>query len=50
MPTLQAIQADITSLTVDAIVNAANESNYSRNADRWGGAIQGKQKSLPVSG
>ena len=26
MPTLQAIQADITSLTVDAIVNAANES------------------------
>jgi len=25
MPTLQAIQADITSLTVDAIVNAANE-------------------------
>lgn len=26
MPTLQAIQADITSLTIDAIVNAANES------------------------
>jgi len=26
MPTLQAIQADITSLTMDAIVNAANES------------------------
>ncbi len=26
MPKLQAIQADITSLTVDAIVNAANES------------------------
>ena len=26
MPTLQAIQAEITSLTVDAIVNAANES------------------------
>jgi O-acetyl-ADP-ribose deacetylase (regulator of RNase III) len=26
MPTLQVIQADITSLTVDAIVNAANES------------------------
>ena len=26
MPTLQAIQADITSLRVDAIVNAANES------------------------
>jgi O-acetyl-ADP-ribose deacetylase len=26
VPTLQAIQADITSLTVDAIVNAANES------------------------
>ena len=26
MPTLQAIQADITSLAVDAIVNAANES------------------------
>jgi O-acetyl-ADP-ribose deacetylase (regulator of RNase III) len=26
MPTLQAIQADITYLTVDAIVNAANES------------------------
>ena len=26
MPTLQAIQADITSLTIDAIVNAANAS------------------------
>jgi len=26
MPTLQVIQADITSLTIDAIVNAANES------------------------
>jgi len=26
MPTLQAIQADITSLTIDAIVNAANQS------------------------
>lgn len=26
MPTLQAIRADITSLSVDAIVNAANES------------------------
>ncbi|MFT5502158.1 MAG: O-acetyl-ADP-ribose deacetylase (regulator of RNase III) [Woeseiaceae bacterium] len=26
MPTMQAIQADITSLTIDAVVNAANES------------------------
>jgi len=26
MPTLQAIQADITSLTIDAVVNAANET------------------------